>query len=73
MLQKLSTKTRIETVEILFLDCLFADIVAKVVYENKDWNFGAVGYSAVGGTIGCKSCLRKQGLKHPHVYVFVCR
>ena len=37
-------------------------IVAKVVYENKDWNI----YPAVwivGIFPGCKSRLRKQGLK----------
>ena len=62
LLQKPSTKTRIETFS---HQCHLTNIcqVAKAVYENKDWNLWMqVIFFRISDS--CKSRLRKQGLKH---------
>ena len=61
LLQKSSTKTRIET-RFDVLRSVLLGHVAKVVYENKDWNNMIAGLS-IKSISGCKSRLRKQGLK----------
>ena len=69
MLQKSSTKTRIETCTLPSTLSQYR-IVAKVVYENKDWNsfyhlIPVIDHSC------CKSRLRKQGLKHTPCILFL--
>ena len=62
MLQKRSTKTRIETVKTAYRCITKDDIVAKAVYKNKDWNI--IRIMPANKCFGCcKSGLQKQGLK----------
>ena len=70
-LQKSSTKTRIETYSLWSSVWFVFPKVAKVVYENKDWN------SEISSIVliclrSCKSRLRKQGLKHFWMRYNVC-
>ena len=69
-LQKPSTKTRIETSP-PDTRVIVTGIVAKVVYENKDWN-KSMTFLFCGNINGCKSRLRKQGLKHNYIPAVRC-